>query len=402
MLSIKKEVETFCEFFELFHSPMGIKDMNDILDSSDIKKYIGICEELKQTGRLDVSRCHLMDLFHFTTSMIQQIKAFELHPCLAGGEPTEKSELAGLTELLYIGLGYAALYERDTQVSENDMPRALAAVAKMKYSSFKTNISSSGLYQDEDLIDFVKSRRGFIPLDNYDSTAIIDNYKLLYHYQSRKLFARSLIRRAKYRKISRSFLNEIFEAEDDAMLTLALVKPDNCTTVAELLSMDLNTLIEALKLIEVEEKRSQIEKKYENATTMPSRVQMADVKEDEEAVTPDDFIKMLKSLGNIHQNYKSSKKMTVMQLKNSTEVGIETGTTKTVNIWVNSEYIDSQLGPLVKAKYEVTSEDAPVYGRHSALRRYNQLAWNPVSKLVIRTVGEARQVMGGLYPVKKR
>ena len=356
MLSVEKETETFCEFYELFHCPMGIRDMNDVLNSSDIRKYISVCEELRDTGRIDVSRCYLMDLYHFTTSMLQQIKAFELHPCLGWGNASGDEELVGLTELLYIGLGYATLYEEDALVSMIDNPRALAAVARMKYSSFKTNISASGLQQYEDQVEFVKNRRGFIPMEVYDSTAITDNHKLRYYEQSKKSLVAALIRRAEYRKISREHLKEVFRAKDDAMLVEILVKPENCTTLAELVSLDLYALIEVLKLIDMKEEQSRIEKQYECATAIPSKVQVTDIKTDEEAVTPNDFIKMLKSVGYTHPNYKSSKKMTVMLLKNSTEVGVETSTTKTVNIWVSSRNIDRQLESLVKAKYEEISE----------------------------------------------
>lgn len=393
MLSIEKEIEKFCEFYELFHCPMGIVGMNDVSNSSDIRKYTSVCEELRDTGRIDISGCHLMDLFHFTTSMLQQIKAFELHPCLGWGNLTEDGELTGLTELLYIGLGYAVLYEDEAQVSVIDSPRALAAIARMKYSSFRTSISASGLRQYEDQVEFVKNRRSFIPLEVYDSTAITDNYKLLYHEQSKKSLVAALIRRAEYRKITREYLKKVFKVKDDAMFVEVLVKPENCTTLAELLSLDLNALIKVLKLIDMKEEQSRIEKQYECVTNIPFKVQIMDTKVDEDAVTPNDFINMLKSIGNIHPNYKSSKKMTVILLKNDIEVGVETSTTKTVNIWVNSRYIDGQLEELVKAKYEKTSEEATVYGRHSALRRYNQLAWKAVSKLVIRTVGEARIII---------
>ncbi|PHR54870.1 MAG: hypothetical protein COA47_14720 [Robiginitomaculum sp.] len=396
MHNLKDETERFCEFLELFLSPLGIPNSDELLTNSNINNYVDICIELRDSGRL--GRCHTMDLFHFTNTMIQLLKAFEADPCIGWGEGIDGGDTSGLSELMHLGLGYALIYECDASAFDTDRLRALAAVARMKYSSFKATVSASSLGEDE-LISFVQTRRGFLPLEIYDDEAMQDNYKLTYkgeHCHSFKQLAGTLLNRAKWRNIEHSYLRGILGAESNDELKEVIISPENCTTVAKVLSLDLDSYIGMLQSLELEYKKHAIENKYKNARGLPSKVTAADIKSDEGRVTPSDFIELAKTVGRTHPNYKANKKLMGVLLNNGTEIGVEINTSKTVNLWINTSQKNTILELFIKAEYGTTSPSEPNYGRHSALRIYSQLAWDPVVKLTIKSIRDARVVINQL------
>ncbi|WP_299021922.1 hypothetical protein [uncultured Photobacterium sp.] len=398
MHNLKNETQRFCEFLEFFLSPLGLPGAYDYYTESKIDHFVCVCEELRDTGRLDVSRCSTVDLFHFTNSMIQLMKAFEQDPCLGWGEISEDNEASGLIEVMYIGLGYALIYEEDASAFDTDYVRALAAVARMKYSSFKSTISASALNED-DLKAFVQTRRGFLPLVMYNSEALQDNYKLIYygeHSHTLRIVAKTLLNRAEWRKVERSRLCDILGVESEEELTKVIVSPENCATVAQVLSLDLDSFVGLLQSIELEYEKAAIINKYKQASELPSKITAAEIKNDEDRITPTEFIELTKSIGRVHPNYKANKKLMGMLLQNGTEIGVEISTTKTVNIWLNASRKAIALEPFIKAEYEQTSADESNYGRHSALRIYNQLSREPVIKLTLKSVGDAKLVINHL------
>lgn len=419
MQNLKKHISEFCERIEELLSPLGIQYKESLLSESKIEYYSNICCELRDTGGLDSSKFHTMDLFHFTNSMIQIAKAIELDPTLGWYEWEPNGDSSGLLELMYIGLGYALIYENDSSVL-NDSPitsstlsdslgslssdqmRAMAAVARMKHSSFKSAVSSAGILQssvyDNDLISFVKSRRGFKPLNIYDGEALQEDFKFYYSEHianSYKFLANTLINRAKWRKIDRTLLSHILRVDADKELESEIVLLENATTVSELLSLNLEAYLHYLQKLEFETLKETIATKYSEARKVSSKVNISDIKNNDERVTPTDFIEMAKSIGRTHPSYASNKKLMGILLNSGIEVGVEL-TVKTVTLWLNASNKNSITEQYIKAEYDAVSDTSDKYGRHSALRIYEQLRHAPVIKLSIMSVGDAKKVLKSL------
>lgn len=409
MQNLQKHVDEFCERIELLLSPLGLN--LELYSESKVERYLGICCELRDTGRLDSTRFHTMDLFHFTNSMIQLAKAIEADPTLGWYEWESNGDVSGLLELMYLGLGYALIYENDADMLENngdsmasDFTRAMASVARMKVSSFRSAISSAGIglpsIEDDENYDkviyFVKSRRGFKPLEIYDGEALQENYKLIYSddlVHSNVFLARTLISRAKWRKIKTDQLHGLFDVSNNDELARVIVLPENATTVAKLLSLDVKAYLSYLQRIELEMEKTAISEKYMKLSKIPSRVVASDIKNDAEKITLEEFIELAMDVGCIHPSYGSNKKMMGMLLNNGKEIGIDISVSKSVTFWLNATNKDSILDPYIKAEYAQVSDDDSRYGRHSGLRIYKQLAFESVLKLSIRTVGDAKKIL---------
>jgi len=409
MKGLQEHAEEFCDRAELLLTSLGLG--LDLYSDSKVEYYVGICCELRETGRLDISKCHTMDLFHFTNAMIQLAKAIEADPTLGWYEWESNGDVSGLLDLMYLGLGYALIYEQDSSVMLNntdsmpsDFTRAMASVARMKVSSFRSAISLAGIALSsidncenyEKVISFVKSRRGFKPLEIHDGEALQDNYKFIYsdkYAHSNKFLARTLISRAKWRKIKSEQLYGLFDVSTNTELASAIVLPENATTVAKLLSLDVKAYISYLQCIELEEETVAIAKKYTELSKIPSRVVASDTKNCMEKITSEEFIELVANIGCIHPSYGSNKKMMGMILNNGKEIGVDISVSKSVTCWLNAVNKDSILEPYIKAEYDQVSEDDSKYGRHSGLRIYKQLAFESVIKLSIKTIDDAKKIL---------
>ena len=419
MQDLKKHINEFCERIETLLNPLGIRYKESLFCESKIEYYSNICCELRDTGGLDSSKFHTMDLFHFTNSMIQMAKAIELDPTLGWYEWEPNGDSSGLLELMYLGLGYALIYEDDSSVLNDslvtystlsdslgslstDHMRAMAAVARMKHSSFKSAVSLAGIQlssvDDNDLISFVKSRRGFKPLNIYDGEAIQDDFKFYYSEHiahSYRFLANTLINRAKWRKIDRTLLCHILRVDADKKLEDEIILLENATTVSELLSLNLEAYLHYLQKLEFETLKEAIAIKYSEARKVSSKVDISDIKSDDERITPTDFIEMVKSIGHIHPSYGSNKELMGVLLNSGIEIGIEL-TVKTVTLWLNASNKNLITEQYIKAEYDAVSDTSEKYGRHSALRIYDQLGYAPAIKLSIMSVGEAKKVLNSL------
>jgi len=94
--------------------------------------------------------------------------------------------------------------------------------------------------------------------------------------------------------------------------------------------------------------------------------------------------------------YTINKKLICMKLNSGQEIGVDISTSKSVTFWLNATNKDSFLEPFIKAEYGFISEKNSKYGRHSALRKYSQLAYEPVIKLSVKTVGDAQKILSHL------
>lgn len=404
MNDLQKITEDFCERIGLLLSPLGLSYKNSLYSESKVERYLGICCELRDTGKMDSSKFHTMDLFHFTNSMIQLAKAIELDPCIGWHEWESNGDVSGLLDLMYLGLGYALIYENDSSSITSDFTRAMASVARMKLSSFRSAISSTDIplssmerdEHDEKLISFVKSRRGFKALEIYDGESLQDNYKFVYSDElahSNKFLANTLISRAKCRKIKIERLYELFDVSCNEELVLKIVLPENATTVAKLLSLDVKAYLSYLQRIELEMVKTTLTEKYKELSKTQSRVMVSDTKKDLEKITLEEFIELVTDIGSVHPSYGSNKKLMGMLLNNEKEIGVDITVSKSINFWINATHKDPILEPFIKAEYDRVSDDDSKYGRHSGLRIYEQLAYEPVLKLSIQTVGEAKKIL---------
>jgi hypothetical protein len=413
MDNLKEHAEEFCERIEFLLCPLGMNNQGSIFSESKVEYYLNICCKLRDTGKLDSSQCHTMDLFHFTNSMIQLAKAIEFDPCLGWYEWKSNGDVSGLLELLYLGLGYALIYEDDASEFDNssdflhsDSTTAMAAVARMKVSSFRSAISASNItlssiktdQSDDEVIAFVKSRRGFKPLDIYDGDATQDNYKIEYlgNNVTAKFLARTLIGRAKGRNITTEQLCYSVGLCSKNELAKKIVLPENATSIAKLLSLDIHAYMFCLEQIELEREKVIIAKKYKQLLDIPPNIVVSDIKSDSDLITPDEFIELVKTVGSIHPLYTINKKLVGMKLNTGQELGVDISTSKSLTFWLNAINKDSVLEPFIKAEYAFISEQTSKYGRHSALRKYSQLAYEPVIKLSLKTVGDARKILNHL------
>jgi hypothetical protein len=105
---------------------------------------------------------------------------------------------------------------------------------------------------------------------------------------------------------------------------------------------------------------------------------------------------LVKTVGSVHPLYTINKKLVGMKLNTGQELEVDISTSKSLTFWLNATNKDSVLKPFIKAEYGLISENTSKYGRHSALRKYSQLAYEPVIKLSLKTVGDAQKILNHL------
>jgi hypothetical protein len=380
-----KVIMGLVENIELFLGKAGFAK-SDLYETSYLKKFLPVCHELYDTGTFDESCVDPSSLYDFAIGVLYVARAESIYQ-----QCDFDQRYTSIAPSLFAAIGYMELeYPECTMGLQGwEYENAMAALARMKLSSFRAALSTSGrnINDIDSVVNFIKTRRGYIPLTVVNREAQKENITFSYHDQSLKIVARNLLYRAKWRDISVDKMMSVLNVDDKSELIVALIKADNSPTVAAMLSLDLFSFISLLHTIELEEAKQSLTNKYSKAIKAEVLVTAEDLKDANERVTPNEFIELLGA--KVHPSYRANKKMKGYLLDDGREVAIELTTTKTVNVWINHSCLTSKFEDYLKNTIPETTPESKPYGRHSALRVYPSLAWEPISQLVVKNVGEA-------------